>query len=135
MCDRCYVESDPFFLTEPSKSSLGKVCAIIRNDAMRIAISQDNVLEERHSRVAVTFPYRLNFYPLGELIHHHQHVGHVATSRFECSHHVQTPHSKWPCDGNSLECSSRHMNLIGIHLASVVFSDDILCFLQSSWPI
>src|SRR5664279_1513957 len=104
MRDRCYVESDPFFLTEPGKSSLGEVCAIIRNDAMRIAISQDNVLEKRHSRVAVTFSYWFYFYPLGELIHHHQHVGHVTPSWLECSHHVQTPHSKRPCDGNSLEC-------------------------------
>ena len=103
MRDRCYVESYSFFYAEPSKCPLGKVSAIVSDDAMRIAISQDNILQEGHSYVAITFFYRLHLYLLGEFVHHYEYVCHLSTSWPKWADHVQAPDSKWPGDGNRLE--------------------------------
>jgi hypothetical protein len=44
MRDRHNVKPDPLLFTKPSKGSYNKVCVVIRDDVVRIAISHNNVL-------------------------------------------------------------------------------------------
>ena len=97
MGNGCKVESDDFFLTKGLHLPLSEVCAVVADDAMRVAESKDYLLEEFGRSFAVKFLNGLDFYPFGELVDCDQEVRHASTSRFELTHHVHPPDDKGPC--------------------------------------
>ena len=121
---------DSIFSTKPSKGSHIKVCAIICDNAVWVAIPQYDILQEGHNSMPVTFGNGFYLDPFGELVHHHQHVSHVTSGRLELPHHIQTPNHKGPSDRNSLECRCRHMCHVGELLASLALPDNIVYLFQ-----
>ena len=126
MSNRGYIKPDSVLRTKPGKGSHGKVCAIVRDDAVGVSISQYNVLQESHSCVPVTFGDGFYLDPLGELVYHHQHVSFVTSGRLELPNHVQAPDCEGPGDRNSLERRCRHVCSIGESLAALAFPNYIL---------
>ena len=89
MCDRGAIQPDTLIFTKSLEISLGKIGAIVSDDTVRVAVSQDNLLQESDSGVSIQLPDWLDFDPFGELIHHDKNVGHVPSGRPEWSDHIQ----------------------------------------------
>ena len=65
------------FLTKGLHLPFSKICAIVGDDAVRVAKSEDYLLEEFGRCFAVKFFDGLDFYPFGELVDCDQEVCHA----------------------------------------------------------
>ena len=90
---------------------LGKICAVVGDDAVWNAVPGCNVGNECHGSRAIQLLDRLSFDPLGELVYSDKQMCHAAARRLEWSDHVQSPDGKGPSDGDGLECRSRQVLL------------------------
>ena len=108
-----------------SQGSFGKVCAIVGDDAMWYAIPSGDVGDESYGSRPIKFLDWLGLYPLGELIHSDKQMSHAATGCLEWPHHIQTPNSKGPSNGNSLECKSWQAWVRAESLASLALLDQL----------
>ena len=135
MRNRGYIKPDSVLRAKPSKGSHGEVRAIVRDDAVRVSISQYDILQEGHSCVPVALGDGFYLDPFGELVHHHQHVGLVTSGRLELPNHIQTPDRKGPGDRDSLERRCRHVCSVGEPLASLTLPNYILCLFQCIGPV
>jgi hypothetical protein len=68
-----------------------------------VAVALDDVPHECDDCGAIQFLDGLVLDPLGEFVHSHQEVPHVAARHLERPHHVQAPDSERPSDGDCLE--------------------------------
>ena len=79
---------------------------------------------------------RLNFYPLGKIIHLDKEPPSIPNGSRKRSHYIQAPLSKWPRTGEWIQDSSWLMNIWGISLTLVILPHIILrSFLHARPPI
>ena len=71
MSHRTNIQPNAFVSAEPRKLSFNKVGAIICDDAMWIAISQNDLLDEGYNCLAITLPDWFHLHSLGKFVHHH----------------------------------------------------------------
>ena len=84
-------EVQPYSLlaAETLEDALGEVRAVVGDDAVRVAVAVDDVLEKGDDRLAVPLLDWLGLDPLGELVHRYEEVSHAASRRFEGTDHVE----------------------------------------------
>ena len=68
----CYIKPDVLSLTELLHLTFRKVCAIIRDDTMWKAKTEDDLFDQLNRRNCITLAYMLRFNPLSELVNRHQ---------------------------------------------------------------
>jgi hypothetical protein len=84
-----------------------KVFTIVRDDAVRNSVSEYNLLHELDGHARVQILDRFGFNPLGELVDCYEQMCETTLACSERSNHVQTPHSEWPDEWNSLQSRRR----------------------------
>jgi hypothetical protein len=104
MCDRGDVESYPLSLAKLRHLSHSKISAIISDDAMRIAVPKDDLLQEASGSRTVALGDWFNFNPLCELIDCDQEMCETSTGSLERSNHIQPPDRKRPSEGDGIQC-------------------------------
>ena len=104
MCDRGDVESNPLSPAEVRHLTHSKISAIIGDDAMRIAISEDDLLQKASSSRTITLGDWFNFDPLRELVDCDQQMRETSASSLERSNHVQPPDRERPSKRDGLQC-------------------------------
>ena len=69
----------------------------------------------------------LRLYPFGKLVHRYKSVSEAAQGLFEGSNHVGAIDHEWLGDGDGLKLLCWQMSLLGVELASLAPTDDLLC--------
>ena len=101
--DKRQVETDAFLLAEGLHLSFSKICAVVGDDVVRVAKSEDELLEELGCGLAVEFLDRFDFDPFGELVDCDEQLCHATASCLELTQHVYSPDCKWPCQRDGLQ--------------------------------
>ena len=96
-----------------------ELCPIIGDDGVWNRKPVDDVSEEQHRLLGLDLIDRTSLDPFGEFIDYYKQVGVAPGGLLQRPDHVEPPHGKWPCDGDSLEGLGREVHLLRIVLASL----------------
>jgi hypothetical protein len=73
--------------------------------------------------------------PLVELVDDHEQMHEAPRCLLERPHHVEVPHSKWPCDGYGLKRLRQEVSLLSIELAALAAPHDIFGVCYRCGPV
>src|SRR6266508_5373106 len=111
-----------------------ELSAIVRDNPVRNAESDHNVMEEFLRFGSCDRGDRLGLNPLGEFVDGDEEVC-VTTRRFlQGADHVETPNCERPGDWDSLHLLHRHVYLPSKVLTSLTFADELISVCDCGWP-
>src|SRR6185503_10607231 len=86
---------------------------------------EDNVSKEQNSLLGSNLADGLSLDPLGEFVDCHQEVGVAPGRLLQWANEVQSPHCKWPRDGDGLQSVGREVHLLSVELATLEGPHDV----------
>src|ERR1041385_4003126 len=104
MGDRCKIEPNALLRCISGQSALCEIGTVVGDDAIGNTISAYNVGHKSDRSRTIQLLDRAGFNPLGKLVYCNQEMCHATSGCLERTNHVETPHRKWPCYWDCLQC-------------------------------